>query len=170
MSGDQPGLFDEPDEIERNPVKPYAGEHGHAGTETSRQRALSGRLGKTQSRVLRAVGSAGRNGATVAELRRVFDGDLHHGSISGALTELHRGHVLSRLAETRDRCHIYVLPGLAEGREVQRVKPTAAALAHRLHSCEIVDATAEMPRAVDYDGSRYYSAADLLDALLDGWR
>ncbi len=169
MSGhEQPGLFDGPTEIERNPVKPYAGEHGSSGTATSRARAESGTLGRSQARIVHALALVGRHGATVAELRSAQTlNDMHHGTISGALSELHKAGVIFRLTEVRKRCRVYVTAGHVEGREFDRPKGTASGLANRLRSCE--EREVDYVEHVRFDGHDYYLAADLLEALMDGY-
>ena len=100
----------------------YNGTSGWSGSETSKQRALtedaSGKTAHVQQSVLHAVAAAGFSGVTVAELRDLFPGN-HHGSISGALTNLHRAGRIMRLSETRDRCKIYVLPDFIDHREFE---------------------------------------------------
>ncbi len=85
---------------------------GHSGSETSAARAKkrdsTGRTARTQTRLLTMLASAARRGVTVAEARDVMT--QHHGSISGALSNMHKVGVISRLAETRNGCKVYVLP------------------------------------------------------------
>lgn len=47
------------------------------------------------------------HGMTVAELRRKHP-EHHHGTLSGALSHLHREGTLAMLTEKRERCHVYV--------------------------------------------------------------
>lgn len=100
---------------------PYAGTSGWSGSETSRQRAedqdKSGVTGERQRVVLRHIERAGERGLTVQQLRR-FTG-WHHGSVSSALTNLHKAGAIQRLSEVRDRCKVYVAPEYVRGRETE---------------------------------------------------
>jgi len=103
------------------PILPYAGTSGWSGSDASRERAeerdSSGKTGQLQARVWAAVGNYGISGTTIKRLREIFPGE-HHGTLSGALTALHKGGKIARLTEKRDRCSIYVLPEYVNGREV----------------------------------------------------
>lgn len=103
----------------------YAGTTGHSGTDTSRAQAEDmPKHGRAQAWVLRSAANLGEQGVTIVDLRSWFD-DMHHGTLSSALTNLHRAGRLARLTEKRDRCHIYVLPEYAAGRATE--PPTVAA-------------------------------------------
>lgn len=99
---------------------PYDGTEGHAGSETSAQRALrealDGTASKRQRFVLILADRAKERGITVAEIR---DSTLHHGRVSGALSVLHKVGKLSRLTEVRGRCKVYVLPEYVNGRPTE---------------------------------------------------
>lgn len=43
----------------------------------------------------------------------------HHGSASGILSRLHKEGRIARLTETREACHVYVLPEFVNGRQTQ---------------------------------------------------
>lgn len=100
------------------PVLPYAGTSGWSGSDTSRERAESrdagGATRRTQGRVLDAVRAEGCFGATWTELSAAGLG--HHGVVSGALSALHKGHLIDRLTIKRDRCAVYVSPEHVDGR------------------------------------------------------
>lgn len=91
---------------------------GHAGTETSRQRAVEERdLGITAVRqryVLERLGVVGDYGITVQDLRERTN--WHHGQASATLSNLHKSGRIECLDEKRNRCHVYVLPENVEGR------------------------------------------------------
>lgn len=113
---------DEPD----LPVLPYnqpEPNSGHSGSDTSAERAKrrdsSGATAKGQARVLALLASSGFIGTTVAEARDALIGDAHHGTVSGALSNLHKVGRIARLAEKRGGCKIYVLPGLVCGRATE---------------------------------------------------
>jgi len=95
------------------PVTPYAGTSGWSGSETSHDRASrrdhDGSTASLQRVLLVMVGSKGPRGITVAEARRMLPDD-HHGSISGALSNLHKDGRIACLVERRGSCHPYVLP------------------------------------------------------------
>lgn len=100
---------------------PYNGSSGWSGTQTSKERAeeadSSGTTSKRQREVLAVVDVHGAYGVTVKDLRESLP--LHHGQASGALSNLHKDGRIARLAETRDRCKVYVLPEHVGGREVE---------------------------------------------------
>lgn len=98
---------------------PYAGTSGHSGSSTSRERAerrdSTGLTSATQKALLEVAKREAADGVTVAEARGILD--AHHGTVSGALSNLHMEGFLARLAERRNRCQVYVLPEHVEGRE-----------------------------------------------------
>ena len=104
------------------PVTPYAGTSGWSGSETSHDRASrrdgGGSTASLQMLLLRMVGSRGPRGLTVAEARRMLPDD-HHGSISGALSNLHKAERVACLTERRESCHPYVLPQFVRDRETR---------------------------------------------------
>lgn len=134
----------------RDVALPYNGTEGYAGSETSKSRAfqeaIDGTASKRQRYILILAERAKERGVTVAELR---DASLHHGRISGALSVLHKVGKLSRLAEVRGRCKVYVLP------EYVNDRPTEAhGVVHRADK-ETLDAATTienwMRRNEDYD-------------------
>lgn len=100
---------------------PYAGTSGWSGTDTSEARARgadeSGATGKRQAEVLEYLRQSGAEGLTVANLRSGTG--WHHGKASGLLSGLHKAGRIERLALTRNRCHVYVLPRYVMGRLTQ---------------------------------------------------
>ena len=99
-----------------DPVLPYGGasdpNSGFSGSPTSEQRAReadrTGVTGRRQRLVLDFVRTHGSNGATWHEVSEALG--MHHGSASAALSNLHRGNRLARLAVSRQRSRIYVHP------------------------------------------------------------
>ncbi len=91
---------------------PYNGTSGWSGSDTSMDRAVesdtSGKTAKRQSEVIRALSHSGTAGLTWTELQKIVP--LHHGTLSGALSVLHKEGVISRLTEKRNRCKVYVMP------------------------------------------------------------
>jgi len=98
---------------------PYNGSSGWSGTDTSKERAdnadNSGRTAEVQTFVYRYLLWRRENGATWKELAEAAR--LHHGTISGALSVLHKTQRIARLTEKRDRCRVYVVPEYVHGRE-----------------------------------------------------
>jgi hypothetical protein len=109
-------------ELIEQPALTYAGTSGWSGSDASRERAhrddKSGRTAGVQHEVLATALRHGSIGVTIAELRGYFP-QHHHGSLSSALTNLHRDGRLARLVEQRDRCSIYVVPDAVNGRETR---------------------------------------------------
>lgn len=110
--------------MEFQPELPYAGTSGHSGTTTSRERAInadkSGQTGRRQKETLMFLWMQHENGATWKEIADELN--LHHGSASGVLSVLHLAGRIERLAETRNRCKVYVLPEYVNGRAVEKRK------------------------------------------------
>ena len=102
---------------------PYNNTAGWSGTDTSKARAeenvYSGREENRQLRILRMLHS-NPNGYTWKELSDELN--LHHGSASGVLSVLHLVGKIERLAETRNRCKVYVLPDFVQGRATEARK------------------------------------------------
>lgn len=120
---------------------PYAGTEGHAGSDTSRDRAfreaIDGTASKRQRYILIMAQRAHERGITVADLR---DTSLHHGRVSGALSVLHKAGKLNRLRETRDKCKVYVMPQFVNGRETESHGVIHRADKHTLAAAETVEA------------------------------
>jgi len=109
-----------------HPVLPYPEPDGTAtagwsGSDASRERArdeaADGTVQKRQREVLRILAAHEEGGITVSDLR--FITRWHHGQASSALSGLHKAGLIDRLAQKRDRCHVYVLPEHTNGRDTQ---------------------------------------------------
>lgn len=104
------------------PALPYDGgtSSGHSGSDASAQRSArrdaNGATRQVQEGVLAYVTERGRDGATIVEVRDTFPAD-HHGTLSGALSNLHAKGLVARLAEQRDDAQVYVHPDQVAGRE-----------------------------------------------------
>lgn len=89
---------------------PYNGTGGYVERLASIARAFaeveSGQLSKRQHDVLRALTDAGSDGATWRVVGAQLN--LHHGQVSGALSNLHKGGGVFMLRRTVNRCHPYV--------------------------------------------------------------
>lgn len=104
------------------PALPYDGgtSSGHSGSDASAQRSArrdaNGATRKVQDGVLEYVREYGVHGATIQEVRDAFPGD-HHGTLSGALSNLHAKGLVVRLAVQRNGAQVYVTPDMVDGRE-----------------------------------------------------
>ena len=127
MSDHIPTLFDEPEPI--LPVLPYGRTSGWSGSDTSRERATqadrNGVTSERQKACLDLVYQAGIEGITWRELSDQTG--WHHGTASGALSVLHKGRLIARLTERRDRSRIYVMPEFILGREISDYTPNVSA-------------------------------------------
>jgi hypothetical protein len=68
--------------------------------------AASGELSARQNAVLTELDEHGENGATWQQVGQRLE--LHHGQVSGALSNLHKAGLVFTLREKRDKCHPYV--------------------------------------------------------------
>ena len=108
-----------------SPVTPYDGgtSSGHSGTDTSAARAgrndTDGTTAHVQDAVMALAAASGVPGLTIRELRQAMP-DHHHGTLSGALSVLHKVGNLHRLTERRDRCAVYVHPLHLNGRATEQ--------------------------------------------------
>ena len=101
---------------------PYNGSSGWSGTDTSRDRAISldakGDTKAVQSYIMHLLYVRDAEGAT---WREIADLTLwHHGTVSGALSVLHKTERIARLTEKRGRCRVYVLPEYVNGRDTDQ--------------------------------------------------
>lgn len=100
------------------PVLPYAGTSGFSGSDTSELRARSrdrdGSTAKLQKDILEHLATRGAEGATWNELGDELG--LHHGTVSGGLSVLHKAGIIARLVERRGKSKVYVLPQYVQGR------------------------------------------------------
>jgi len=93
------------------PILPYNGTGGFAkGSPTSQERAMreasSGALSRRQRLVLAYLERCGLTGATWQEAGEHLE--LHHGQISGALSNLHRAGLVFQIYTKRNKCLPYV--------------------------------------------------------------
>lgn len=111
-----------------DPITPYAGTSGWAGTDTSRDRAArddsNGTTSRRQWLALRALEDSMFYGRTWRELADVTG--MHHGQASGVLTLLHKAGKIARLADKREQCRIYVHLDYVEGRDTEPYTPRVA--------------------------------------------
>ena len=94
---------------------------GYAGSETSRARAreadLSGVTAQRQRRTIIELSRSGGRGLTWKELADITG--WHHGTTSGALSNLHKDGRISRLVEKRNKCKVYVTNADVDGRDTE---------------------------------------------------
>lgn len=101
---DQPDLFSITDEE----LLPYAGTAGFVSQPASAQRAqreASTGEATARARAVLAHLEANPDGLTWKQLGTLMN--LHHGQISGALSNLHKAGAVFMLNKQRDRCHPY---------------------------------------------------------------
>lgn len=92
------------------PVLPYNETGGYVNRPASQERAIreatDGTLSARQQAVLTALIEAGAAGATWRTIGQSLG--LHHGQVSGALSNLHKAGVVFMLRRQENRCHPYV--------------------------------------------------------------
>lgn len=119
---------------EQLPLTPYAGTSGWSGSDTSEDRARSedqnGTTTRRQMNALRVIRLSGLDGCTWKEVAVKFG--WHHGQASGVLSVLHKEGRIARLAETRNRCKVYVMPDCVNGRDTE---PHASKKHHTCPNC-----------------------------------
>lgn len=96
----------------KQPQLPYNGTGGYVNRPASKERAVreakDGTLSARQQAVLQALREAGPTGATWRTLGQLLN--LHHGQVSGVLSNLHKAGLVFMLRKQRDnRCHPYVV-------------------------------------------------------------
>ena len=98
---------------------PYNGSSGWSGTDTSKDRAeradSDGTTRSTQNQTVGHLYLERERGMTWREIAEITG--WHHGTVSGALSVLHKAGKICRLLEKRNRCRVYVLPEYVNGRE-----------------------------------------------------
>lgn len=141
------------------PLLPYNGSSGWSGSDTSEARAsdddTNGTTSERQRATLAVVRQAGQHGVTWQELAERLG--LHHGKASGALSNLHKAGLITRVTETRNRCQVYVTPQNVAGRTPAPYKPNVSA---RL----LVDLLTEL--AGDLDAGQVTTARNRIGAHL----
>lgn len=88
----------------------YNGTAGYVARPASRERAVrevkDGTLSARQKTIRVHLATAGVRGMTWKELSDLLN--IHHGSVSGALSNMHAMGAVFMLRQQRDRCHPYV--------------------------------------------------------------
>lgn len=144
---------DHPDSPDFEPSLPYAGTSGNVNVDTSRDATIhadvTGITAKAQRYALILAAQRGATGITVVELREVH-GSLHHGRISGALSDLHKAGRLVALRERRNHCGVYVLPEYVEGREARPFRPNRRVVDQEV----IAETLLEHPQTIPPGGVR----------------
>lgn len=155
--------------MSEQPALTYAGTSGWSGTDTSEERARredsSGKTLHVQSIVMAHVSRQGMDGRTVAELRRALP-QMHHGSISSALTNLHRAGMLVCLTEKRERCHVYVRPEFVNGRSF---RPAVRVPGGKDKAGAQDQPAAQSPQTADLGIAEWVYAAEMTEAFEQGF-
>jgi hypothetical protein len=101
----------------------YNGTAGYVNRPASKERALrqkeNGILSDQAKRVLDLLSYAGGDGMTWRELGDALD--LHHGQISGLLSNMHQKGMVFSLVQIRDKCHPYIHKDFRPFYEVEQV-------------------------------------------------
>ena len=88
----------------------YGETAGYVQRASSKERAVrevrDGTLSKRQQRLLSSLDLAGTEGLTWKQLADITG--LHHGQVSGSLSNMHNAGVVFMLSKSRDKCHPYV--------------------------------------------------------------
>jgi hypothetical protein len=94
----------------KQPQLPYNGTGGYVNRPASKERAVreakDGTLSARQQAVLQELLTAGPTGATWKSIGYALN--LHHGQVSGALSNLHKAGLVFMLRVKRYKCHPYV--------------------------------------------------------------
>ena len=96
----------------------YGGTEGSSGSDASHERAArearDGTATARQRVLIDSLAEAGAEGLTWRELGTATG--LHHGQVTGGLSNLHKAGLIARLTEKRGRCSVYVTPEHVAGR------------------------------------------------------
>jgi hypothetical protein len=151
---------DSADTTSAEPTLGYNDTGGYdSNSDTSREAAyhdlVTGITAKAQRLTMILAYQQGKHGITIAELREA-KGALHHGKMSSALTNLHKGGRLARLAERRGRCHVYVVPEFVDERETQQYRANRP----QVDRTELIAVLAEHRPTTGNSSGVYCSAVD----------
>jgi hypothetical protein len=151
------------------PFLPYDGTGGHAGSEASRLRAEAeaddGTLADRQALILDYLDRVGAGGATWATTGQALS--LHHGQVSGALSNLHAGGAVFMLRKRNNRSHPYIhakYRGFYQDSEVHDSPKTTKAGQRRDRLEDLVKACRD-GLASGFDRDRIAGIIQALDAL-----
>lgn len=120
----------------------YGGTEGSSGSDASHERAArearDGTATARQRVLIDSLAGAGAEGLTWRELGTATG--LHHGQVTGGLSNLHKAGLIARLTEKRGRCSVYVTPEFvagrattAQGRRDAETSPTGYPFRHGAH-------------------------------------
>jgi len=84
----------------------YANTLGSVNRETSKKRTTREQAWKNAEQVINLLHKAGTYGMTWKQLGHITG--LHHGQISGLLSNMHRAGLVAQLRIRRDGCHPYI--------------------------------------------------------------
>ena len=139
---------------------------GHAGNDTSRERAeiadASGLTGKRQRATLEAVTLSAHRGVTAAEMENLLG--VGHGQASSALSHLHRAGHIRRIKERRFKQEVYVLAEHVGDREESPYNPRPERKHPRFHSDRTVLEAMKMA-GLPWDKDTYDKVRVMLENL-----
>lgn len=97
----------------------YGGAEGSSGSDASHERATrearDGTATDRQQAILDYLDRQAEYGGTWREVGTALG--LHHGQVTGSLSNMHKAGDVARLTARRDRCSVYVHPDHVNGRE-----------------------------------------------------
>lgn len=97
---------------------------GHSGTDTSKERAereaSNGTATMRQKLLTIYLHNRAEKGLTWSEVADFLE--VHHGSASSLLTNMHKQGRIVRLSEKRNKSKVYVLPEYTNGRDTEPYK------------------------------------------------
>lgn len=151
----------------------YGGTEGSSGSDASHERAereaRDGTAGDRQQAILEYLDRQGEYGGTWREVGTALG--LHHGQVTGSLSNMHKGGAVARLTARRDRCSVYVHPEhvneretAAQGRRDAETSPVGFPYRMGAHLFLGPDVTATLDgEFVTWNGRRYHPV-DVHDA------
>jgi hypothetical protein len=151
------------------PFAPYNGTGGYAGSEGSQlraeQEAEDGTLADRQALILNYLEGVGASGATWVTVGQALS--LHHGQVSGALSNLHQAGAVFMLRKRHNRSHPYVhtrYRAFYSDAEVHDSPKTTKAGQRRTRLDELVAVCREGLTADRFDRDRITEILKALDA------
>ena len=148
---------------------PYNGTGGYVERPASMERAVreaeDGTLSARQQAVVDALDATGVKGATWRTLGQLLN--LHHGQVSGVLSNLHKAGEVFMLREQHNRCHPYVLRIYRNGYNDNEVwdKPVETRAGQRKALLDNLYATCASAVEVGWSASMQDAVSSCVDRL-----
>ena len=146
----------------------YNGTGGYVDRPSSRDRAFAeiadGSFSQRQQGIYQLLREAGSDGMTWKQIGDILG--LHHGKVSGALSNMHGGGMIFMLKQRRDKCHPYV-HALYRGSyavEDRYDKPARTKSNARMDLLEALLVACK--KAVDEDFLYYASINDIIESVV----